>query len=101
MGDSSSGGGGGSFVVGLVTGLLAGAAVALALTPQTGEETRDLLRSKAWEAKSKARDLSERASDLYDKGKQVIENARGHIDAAVAEGQEAADTAREHLRTQS
>jgi gas vesicle protein len=63
-----------SFVAGLITGVLAGAGVAFILAPQTGEETRDFLRSKVREA-------GEQAGGLYEKGKIVIENARGTIEA--------------------
>jgi len=70
---NSGKGGGGSFLAGLVTGTLVGAGIAFLLAPQTGEETRDLLRSKVREA-------GEQAGDLYEKGKEVIENARGTIE---------------------
>jgi gas vesicle protein len=65
---------GGSFVAGLITGVLVGAGIAFILAPQTGEETRDFLRSKVREA-------GEQAGCLYEKGKVVIENAHGTIEA--------------------
>ncbi len=51
----------GGFIAGLFTGALVGVSLAMVLAPASGEETRDLLRSKAREA-------SERASDVIDSG---------------------------------
>jgi gas vesicle protein len=82
--------GGGSFVAGLITGILAGAGIAFLLAPQTGEETRDVLRAKVREA-------SEQAGDLYEKGKTVIETARGTIEATLEDEAEAAE--HEHVPT--
>jgi gas vesicle protein len=84
---SSERGGGGSFVAGLLTGIAVGAGIAFLLAPQTGEEARDVLRAKVREA-------SEQAGDLFDKGKTVIETARGTIDTSVEDEQEVAE--REH-----
>ena len=52
------------FASGLIIGGLIGAVVAIVLAPQSGEETRDLIRGKAHEFKGKAMDL---ASDLRDR----------------------------------
>ena len=82
--------GGGSFVAGLLTGIAVGAGIAFLLAPQTGEEARDVLRAKVREA-------SEQAGDLLEKGKTVIETARGTIDSSVEDEQEVAE--REHEQT--
>jgi hypothetical protein len=37
-------------------------------------------------------------SDLYERGRQVVESARSNIDAAVAEGQNAAQETRDELQ---
>jgi gas vesicle protein len=66
--------GGGSFAVGVVMGIILGAGAAFLLAPQTGEEMRDLLRSRVREA-------GEQAGDLYEKGKVVLENAHGTMKA--------------------
>jgi gas vesicle protein len=84
--------GGGSFVAGLLTGIAAGAGLAFLLAPQTGEEARDVLRAKVREA-------SEQAGDLYEKGKAVIENARGTIDACVEDEQVVAEREHEQIHT--
>ena len=44
----------GAFLVGFVVGTLTGAVTALLLAPQTGEETRGVIRDKAYELKTKA-----------------------------------------------
>jgi gas vesicle protein len=83
--------GGGSFIAGVMIGAAAGAGVAFLLAPQTGEEARDLLRAKMREA-------SEQAGGLYEKGKTVIENARGTIEAE-AEDEPRAAAEREQIHT--
>lgn len=44
----------GSFLVGFIVGGLTGAAVALLMAPQSGEETRTVIKEKAIELKDKA-----------------------------------------------
>lgn len=56
-----SGGDFGSFFSGLLMGGIIGAAVALLMAPQSGEETRKLIR--------------ERGIELYDKGEEALEKA--------------------------
>jgi gas vesicle protein len=60
---------GSTFVAGLFTGALVGAALAMVLAPASGEEMRDLLRAKAREASNRARDaagdIGEFATDRY------------------------------------
>jgi gas vesicle protein len=84
--------GGGSFVAGLLTGIVAGAGLAFLLAPQTGEEARDVLRAKVREA-------SEQAGDLFEKGKTVIENARGTMDASVEDEQGVVEREHEQIHT--
>ena len=95
----------GSFLVGFIVGGLTGAAVALLLAPQSGEETRTVIKEKvielkdkdgetysevsakasaiATDAKVKAEELSKEASIKIDevkaKGKAVIEEGKGKI----------------------
>ena len=52
---------GGSFLLGLLVGAMAGAAVALLLTPQSGEELRRTLEQKSIEVKDNATRLAEDA----------------------------------------
>ncbi len=101
---------GGGFFAGFLLGAIVGGAVAVLLTQ---EETRDLLVGKAREAGNFAVDASgdlrgrvndvttqwqDNAADLYERGRQVVENARSNIDAAVSEGTESADRTREELQ---
>lgn len=103
-------GGGGGFFAGFLVGAIVGGAAAVLLTQ---EETRDLLAGKAREAGNlamdKTGDLRGRVSDvtsqwqssvseLYERGRQVVENARAGLDAAVAEGQATAEETREELQ---
>jgi len=102
--------GGGGFLPGLVIGAIVGGAAAVMLTR---EETRDLLVGKAREAGNIAMDatgdirekvtdvtsqLQSNASELYERGKQVVDNARTSIDAAVDTGKDAADSLRQELQ---
>jgi|SRR6516165_8256870 gas vesicle protein len=106
-------GGGGGFFAGFLIGSVVGVAAAVLLSQ---EDTRDLLVGKAREAGNFAKDATEdlrgkvgdvtsqwqsSASELYERGRQVVENARSNIDAAVQDGQDSADRAREQLERQS
>lgn len=103
-------GGGGGFFAGFLVGAIVGGAAAIFLTQ---EETRDLLAGKAREASNlamdKTGDLRGKVSDvtsqwqssvseLYERGRQVVENARASLDAAVAEGQAKAEETRDELQ---
>ncbi|MEO9171416.1 MAG: YtxH domain-containing protein [Candidatus Baltobacteraceae bacterium] len=108
--DSDNENRGGGFFAGFLLGAIVGGAVAVLLTQ---EETRDLLVGKAREAGNFAVDASGdlrgrvndatsqwqgSAADLYERGRQVVENARSNVDSAVDEGAQQADRAREELR---
>lgn len=51
----------GIFLIGFVAGGLVGAAVSLMLAPQSGEETRAMIKEKAIELKDKAAETTEEA----------------------------------------
>jgi gas vesicle protein len=104
------GNGGGGFFAGLLIGAVAGAAAAVIVTQ---EEARDRIAGKAREAGDFAMDatgdLREKVtgvttawqsgvSDLYERGRQVVESARSNVDAAVTEGQNAAQETRDELQ---
>lgn len=101
MADERSAGGGPGFVTGLAIGALAGAALAMVLAPQSGEDTRDLLYAKAREAGERARDGAEDAGDLLARGRKIVAEARARIDGAIAEGKDAADRQRSTLENES
>lgn len=101
---------GGGFFAGFVIGAIVGGAVAVLLTQ---EETRDLLVGKAREAgniamdasgdiRSKVNDVTsswqDSATDLYERGRRVVDNARGTIDSAIKEGTDSAQDARAELQ---
>ncbi len=94
--------GGGGFFAGFVLGAMAGGIAAYLLTQ---ESARDLIVGKAREASNYAvdatGDLRSRATDLYERGKNVVENARSNINAAVDEGQTSAEHIRDDLSRQS
>jgi gas vesicle protein len=89
------------FMAGFAIGALAGAALAMVLAPQSGEDTRDLLYAKAREAGERARDGAEDANDLLERGRRIVAEARARIDGAVAEGKEAAERQRSTLENES
>ena len=78
----------GSFLVGFVVGGLVGASVALLLAPQSGEETRTLIREKSIELKDKAVETAEEARTRAEK---AMEDARTRAEAAYAEARARAE----------
>lgn len=70
----------GDFLAGLLVGALVGAAAALLMAPQSGEETRTLIHDKGVELGHKADDLSEearqRAADLQVRMQQAVEEGK-------------------------
>ena len=72
----------GSFLAGFFIGSLAGAAAALLLAPQSGEETRTLIREKSIELKDKAAMTAEETRDRADK---LIEETRDRALSAIEE----------------
>ncbi len=100
----------GAFLIGFAVGGLTGAVVALLFAPQSGTETRTLIKEKAIELKDKAGETVEdayakaeaaavqararfdelakatkdRATDLGQKGQLVLEEQREKISEAIA-----------------
>ncbi|MGQ9584465.1 MAG: YtxH domain-containing protein [Anaerolineae bacterium] len=95
---------GGDFLAGFVLGGLVGAAVALLLAPQPGEETRALLRERSIELRERADELSAEArklaAELQEKGKETLGDQIGRVKEAVEEGKTAAQKAKEDLLRQ-
>jgi gas vesicle protein len=65
-------GGGRSFAVGLLLGALVGAGLALLFAPQSGEETRRLIRRRT---KRLARDAGDKLDDVKDNVKRLKRRA--------------------------
>jgi gas vesicle protein len=110
----------GAFLSGFVVGGLVGAAVALLLAPQSGEETRTVIRDTTMERTGVARDklgevttgarsrvsetaqlvkertstvtepIRERASGLQEQSQLVLEEQRARLEKAIEAGKEAA-----------
>ncbi len=66
-----------SFLVGFIVGGLTGAVVSLLLAPQSGEETRAVLKDKAIELKDRASDTAEEA---YARAEDAFADARVHAE---------------------
>jgi gas vesicle protein len=94
---------GGAFFAGLVIGGLVGAALALLLAPQSGEETRAQIRDRSLEYKDWAEEgyletrqraaeagryAQEQAAALGEKGKVAYEKGRQGATAAVEKGKQ-------------
>ena len=59
----------GSFMGGLLMGGIVGVLVALALAPQSGEDTRKLLKDKAGEL---GKDISDETETIKKKGRELL-----------------------------
>jgi len=59
----------GSFMGGLLMGSIIGAVVALVLAPQSGEETRKLLKDKALEL---GKEINDQTETLKEKGRELL-----------------------------
>jgi gas vesicle protein len=92
---------GAEFLAGLIIGGLIGAAAALLIAPQPGEETRAELREKGIELKDRMIELSEearkRAEDWQDEGRAALETQKTRIEEAVQEGKKAAAQKKQEL----
>lgn len=104
--------GGAEFFAGLVIGGLVGAALALLLAPQSGEETRAQIRDKSLEFKDRAEEgvlearqraekqltslqdqvtvLQKQVATLQEKGKEVFEKGKQSATEALSRGKESA-----------
>lgn len=74
-------------------GLGIGVAAGILFAPQSGEETRDLLKARADEGKDYLRrrgtDLRQSAEEIVDRGKDAIARQRDQVAAAVDAGKKA------------
>jgi gas vesicle protein len=74
----------GAFLIGFVVGGVAGAVAALLLAPQSGEETRALIKDKSIELRDKAAQQAEEiaaqankvASEAKVRGKELVDGAK-------------------------
>jgi gas vesicle protein len=74
-------------------GLGVGVAVGLLFAPQSGEETRDILKNKADDAKDRLRKKShefrENAEDALSRGREAVTRQRDNLATAVDAGKQA------------
>jgi gas vesicle protein len=89
------------FLAGFLLGAVAGAALALLFAPQTGEQTRESLKSQSIELKGKAEEATararEQAQDVSARGRIVLEERVAQLEEAMAEGRKTADRTRREL----
>lgn len=100
------------FLTGFMIGGIVGAAAALLLAPQSGEETREMIRERGVELGGRAReygdtarhraeelaiDARERAEDAQKRGRMVLEEQRSRLGHAIEEGKDAAAKKRDEL----
>ena len=68
-----------SSVVWFVAGAAIGATIALLFAPQSGSETRRVIRRKAREGREviaeQGQDLAERGRELFDRGRKIADEA--------------------------
>ena len=85
----------GSFLVGFIVGGLTGAVVALLFAPQSGEETRTVIKEKGIELRDKA---AQTAEDALEKAKAAAADANARYEELAAEvkarGQEVISSAK-------
>lgn len=74
-------------------GLGIGVAVGILFAPKSGEETRQLIRSKAEEGgeyvKRRSQELRDQAGDLADRGKLALQRQKEQLANAVEAGKQA------------
>jgi gas vesicle protein len=85
----------GAFLVGFVVGGLTGAVVALLFAPQTGEETRALIKDKSIELRDKAQMTAEEA---YARAEQAAKEARHRAEELAHEARERAEQLANEVR---
>jgi len=83
-------------------GALAGAAVALLLTPRTGRETRDFLAEQGGDLFKKAQeaagDAQVKAGDLFGRGREYVEEQTHRLVTAFEAGRSAMKDEISHSR---
>ncbi len=62
----------GAFLIGFIIGGLTGAAIALIMAPQTGEETRAVIRDRAIELRDKAQETAQTVQDQVGSQADVV-----------------------------
>jgi gas vesicle protein len=76
-----------------VLGGFIGAAIALLLAPRSGEEIRRLIATKTREGAdfigNRTKDIGEKGAGLIDRGKELLQQQRDQLSAALEAGKQA------------
>jgi gas vesicle protein len=92
---------GAEFFAGFVVGGLVGAAVAILLVPQSGEETRALIREKGIVLQERSAEMgnaaADRAKGYGNQAKQKATALQGSMKTAIDQGKAAAGQQKEEL----
>ena len=101
MGNEESGRSTGSIILAFFIGGLVGAGVALLLAPQPGKETRQKIKELAGDVKEKATEYAGKVkgevTSTVGKGKEILEEKKSLVTAAVEAGKEAYQKEKEKL----
>ena len=89
------------FFTGFLLGTVVGAAAALLLAPQTGEETREVIRERGIELQGRMGQTTEearsRAADAQDRSRTLLAEQKSRLQDAIDQGKEAAQQKRDEL----
>lgn len=86
---------GGSFFSGLLLGGLIGAAAGLLLAPQSGEQTRTLLRDKSLEVREQ---VKQTAHDTRERAEMLVEDTKAKAETLVEETKAKAESLQQRGR---
>jgi gas vesicle protein len=80
-------------IISFITGLGVGAAVAILLTPRSGDEMREMLSETAEDgrryAKKRVRELNNVANEVADRGREAMDHQKHAITAAARAAKDA------------
>lgn len=92
---------GSAVALAFILGGVIGAGIAMLFAPESGRRTRERLRDFAADMRDKTIDLSEdlrdKAEDAMERGREVYEEKKSILSAAVQAGKEAVQRERERL----
>ena len=85
-----------------ILGGFIGAAVALLFAPRSGEETRKLIATRARESAdlmaNRTRNVAEKTSSYVDRGKEILQQQRDQLSAAIEAGKQAYNEERDKAK---